>query len=105
MAKKEYDKLIIDDGVYETRLTRKYRKRKPWQKQDPGKVLAVIPGTIVAVRVKKGQRVRRGESLLVLEAMKMKNEIFAPIDGRVKELHVTEGQVVPRLHLLAELEP
>ena len=59
-----------------------------------GPVHAVMPGMVVRVHVKQGQRVERGESLLVLEAMKMQNEITAPSAGIVTTIHVVEGAAV-----------
>lgn len=50
-----------------------------------------MPGKVVEVRVRPGQRVQRGEVLLVLEAMKMRNEITSPADGEVIELAVEPG--------------
>ncbi len=61
-----------------------------------GYVLAPLPGVVSDVRVKKGSRVVKGAILLVLEAMKMENEIYAPADGVVKEVFVEVGQQVGR---------
>jgi biotin carboxyl carrier protein len=63
-----------------------------------------MPGRIVSVRVREGQRVAKGEVLLVLEAMKMQNEVVAPRAGVVAKLHVREGQVVDGATPLADLE-
>ncbi|MGP8077372.1 MAG: biotin/lipoyl-containing protein [Thermoplasmata archaeon] len=60
----------------------------------PGKGAAVLPpmpGKIVELRVREGERVRRGQILLVLEAMKMRNEIASPTDGTVRGLAVSVG--------------
>ena len=59
-----------------------------------GAVKALMPGRIVRVMVRKGDSVRKGASLMVLEAMKMENEIQAPADGVVEELLVEPGQTV-----------
>ena len=61
---------------------------------DSGTVSAAIPGTILDVRVKVGQRVKRGDILVILEAMKMENEIMAPHDGQVASVHVEKGTAV-----------
>ena len=55
---------------------------------------APMPGTILAVNVKPGQAVKRGDVLVVLEAMKMDNEIMAPNDGTVGTVNVAKGQSV-----------
>ena len=59
-----------------------------------GSVKALMPGRIVRVTVHKGDSVRKGASLVVLEAMKMENEIQAPADGIVEEVLVEPGQTV-----------
>ena len=59
-----------------------------------GVVKALMPGRVVRVMVNKGESVTRGTGLLILEAMKMENEIQAPADGVVDELFVEAGQTV-----------
>lgn len=54
-------------------------------------VNAPMPGTIVAIKVKEGQSVKTGELLVILEAMKMENEILAPKDGKVESIKVSQG--------------
>ena len=55
---------------------------------------APMPGTILSVTVSAGQAVKRGDILLVLEAMKMENEIVAHIDGTVSGIYVQKGSTV-----------
>ncbi|MEG1614343.1 MAG: biotin/lipoyl-containing protein [Oscillospiraceae bacterium] len=57
-------------------------------------VVSPMPGNIMSVSVSVGQSVKSGELLVVLEAMKMENEIFAPADGVVKQVLVSKGSVV-----------
>ncbi len=57
-------------------------------------ISAPMPGTIVGVNVKVGDNFKRGQVLLVLEAMKMENEILAPRDGRVVNLNTQKGASV-----------
>ena len=59
-----------------------------------GLVSAPMPGKVLRVLVKEGESVKTGQGLLVLEAMKMENEIPAPMDGVVKKIHVKEGDTV-----------
>jgi glutaconyl-CoA/methylmalonyl-CoA decarboxylase subunit gamma len=68
------------------------------------KVKPPMPGRIVSVDVKVGDQVKRGQGLLVLEAMKMQNEITAPADGLVKAIHVKAGQTVDSSAVLLEIE-
>lgn len=70
------------------------RKRTEDQMGAEGAVRALMPGRIVRVLVSKGESVRKGAGLLVLEAMKMENEIQAPADGVVDEVLVESGQTV-----------
>ena len=53
-----------------------------------------MPGTILDVKVTEGQAVKSGDVLVILEAMKMENEILAPCDGTVAGLSVTKGAAV-----------
>jgi len=55
---------------------------------------APMPGNIISVNVKPGQAVKKGDVLLILEAMKMENEIMAPVDGTVGAVNVAAGQTV-----------
>lgn len=66
-------------------------------------VRAPMPGTIVSVNVKAGDAVKSGDVLLVLESMKIKNEITAPQDGTVSEVFVAEGQYVKRREQLVDI--
>jgi len=68
-----------------------------------GRVKAPIPGLITRVLVKRGQTVRAGEPLLILEAMKMENEIRAPRAGVVSTLPVAVNQSVLREQVLVEI--
>jgi biotin carboxyl carrier protein len=58
------------------------------------KVAAPMPGTIVSVNVSEGQSVKKGDVLVVLEAMKMENEIKAPRDGSISSVAVSKGASV-----------
>ena len=68
-----------------------------------GRVKAPIPGQITRVMVLVGQTVEVGQPLLILEAMKMENEIRAPCSGEVSALHVAPGQGVSLQEVLAEI--
>jgi biotin carboxyl carrier protein len=59
-----------------------------------GMVKALMPGRIVRVLKKEGEQVRKGEGILILEAMKMQNEIAAPAEGIVTKILVSDGQTV-----------
>lgn len=97
-------KLVIDDTVYETVLTAKYMKRKPYTPPNPNKIIAFIPGNIREIYVKVGQKVKKGDKLLILEAMKMKNTIYAEFDCSIKNIVVFQDQQVAKNQLIMELE-
>jgi len=67
-------------------------------------ITAPMPGKIVDVRVSNGQKVKAGEILFLLEAMKMENEIVAPSDGTITSVSVSKGNNVDRGQTLAGLK-
>ena len=68
------------------------------------KVAAPMPGTIVDVKVKAGDKVTKGQILVIMEAMKMENEILAPDDGEVASVATTKGAQVESGELLVVLK-
>jgi len=99
----KYSRLTLENGVYETRLTADYAARKPYEKRDPRMVKAVIPGIVAEVCAVAGKKVKQGDTLLVLEAMKMLNRIPSPLDGKVKIVHVAAGDKAIKGQVLIEL--
>jgi len=95
--------LEIGGAVYSTRLTSKFMNRKLWMKPDEKRIEAIIPGTIQKIMVGEGDEVASGTPLLILEAMKMRNEVLAPFTGVVLKILVSEGDMVPKSHLLVEM--
>lgn len=69
-----------------------------------GELTAPMPGQVRAVNFGEGDAVTKGQTLLVLEAMKMEIRIHAPHDGTVKKLFVKQGQTVEREQILIEIE-
>ncbi len=69
------------------------------------RILAPMPGSVVSVAVKAGDSVTRGQTLLVMESMKMETTITAPRDGVVAEISYDKGQTFDRDALLLSLEP
>ena len=98
------ENLEIGNAIYSTRLTSKFRNRLNWKKPDERVVTAIIPGTIQRIMVKVGDEVEAGKPMLILEAMKMRNEILAPVAGVIRTINVSEGEHVPKSHLLVELD-
>jgi biotin carboxyl carrier protein len=95
-----FQTLMIEDVKYKTRLTKKFLNRKPYEPVDPKKILAFIPGTIKKIYFTKGKKVKAGEKLVDLEAMKMLNTIFSPANGTIAEIYVKEGDLVSKNHVL-----
>ena len=102
--KNEMYALALEGGTYDTRLTPKFLRRKPFEPKNANVLRALIPGVVAEIGVAPGQAVRKGETLVILEAMKMLNRIAAPADGRVKSLAVTAGEKVSKGQALAEIE-
>lgn len=96
--------IALESGTYETQLTRKFTLRKPYEKKDPRVIKAVIPGVIERIETTVGAKVQQGDTLMILEAMKMHNRIKAPQDGTIKILQVTAGEKVAKGQILLEIE-
>ena len=62
--------------------------------KDGGEIISPMPGKVIKINVKKGKTVRKGDVLLVVEAMKMENNITAPRDGKVEKVNVKIGEMV-----------
>ena len=75
------------------------------KKKKSGTVSANIPGKVVTVEVKEGDVVKEGQVILILEAMKMQNEIQAPVDGTVISVACEEGQAIEANVPLVVIEP
>jgi biotin carboxyl carrier protein len=70
------------------------RKRREDEVGGGGIIKALMPGRVVRILVTPGSAVRKGAGLMILEAMKMENEIQAPVDGTVDEIFVSSGDTV-----------
>ncbi len=66
-------------------------------------ITSPMPGTILKLNIAEGQAVKAGDVVLILEAMKMENEIVAPCDGTIKQLLVSKGSTVDTDQILAVL--
>jgi biotin carboxyl carrier protein len=99
----EYTTFVILEEEYQTLLTQKYIGRKHYAPPDHKKIYAFIPGTIRKVFVKEGDKVKKGDKLLILEAMKMNNELTTLISGKVKKIYCKTGEMVSKSQLLVEI--
>lgn len=96
--------LNIEGTKYRTFLTEKFKSRKMWEPPDENRVSSYIPGTIIEVSVKVGDRLKEGDQLLILEAMKMFTRVTIPKDGVVKTIHVKKGQRIAKGEVMVEFK-
>jgi len=100
----EYQELYVNSARYLTLFTKKFAKRKAWQKSDPKEIRSFIPGSIIEVNVKPGQKIKAGEAVLTLDSMKMFTKVEMPFDGAIKEIHVSKGDRIPKDTLMKTIE-
>ena len=89
----------------EATVAAKPRRSGGRKKKKSGTVSANIPGKVVTVEVEKGQAVVEGQVILILEAMKMQNEIQAPVSGTVVSVECSEGEAIEANVPLVVIEP
>lgn len=108
--KKSWEKL---PQVYEkenlvnvTEALKVYRGFKPsgLASTNAGELVSEMPGKVIKILTAEGAVVNEGDTLVILEAMKMENEIKAGISGVVKAVNIEEGQVLESGHLMIEIE-
>lgn len=97
--------IIVHSAKYQTTYNKKYENRKVWSEPNPNHINSYIPGTIVDIMVKEGQKVEAGASILILDAMKMYNDIKMPFKGKVVKINIEVGQKVPKNYVMIEIEP
>ena len=59
-----------------------------------GRIVSPMPGRVIKINVRQGEEVKRGQTLLIVEAMKMENNIAAPVDGKIEKVNVKVGEMV-----------
>jgi len=96
--------VALAEGVWRLNLADP-RVKPAGERAAPGRLTAPMPGKIVAVLVERGDKVKRGQILLVLEAMKMEHAVAAPADGVVAELHCAAGDPVSEGAVLLSVIP
>ncbi len=100
------ERLVFCDGKVHT-----LRLHDPEQAEDEDDMLAGpdlvadMPGKIVQVKVAEGDQVQVGQTVLIIESMKMETELAAAVTGTVGRVHVTAGQVVGQGDALVDIEP
>jgi len=96
--------LNINTILYKTRLSPKFINRKVYKPSNPKMILSYLPGTVIDILVKEDQQVRKGEDLVILDAMKMQNIMKCNIDGTIMKIHVKKGDKVSKGTVLMELK-
>jgi pyruvate carboxylase subunit B len=71
----------------------------------PTSVVSVMPGKVVRILVNEGDEVEAGQGVVVVEAMKMENEVKSGVDGTVKKVNVAAGDSVGTSEVMVEIEP
>ena len=99
----EGESFIIEIGGASPTPGKKRRSGKKRKKS--GVVSSTIPGKIITVEVDSGQKVSEGDVILILEAMKMQNEVLAPISGTVIEVNCEAGASIEANLPLVIIEP
>ncbi len=82
----------------------KTKEAKPKPIAGLSKVEAPLPGNIIKINIRPGDNVTKGQTIMVMEAMKMENNILAEKDGTVSKVNVSEGDTVLQGDVLAEIE-
>ncbi|GAA3234781.1 ATP-binding protein [Nonomuraea helvata] len=100
----EDGRIYVDHAGGCAELTPVPRLPEPVEHVAPGSLLAPMPGSVLRVEVEAGDRVMKGQAVLVLEAMKMEHRIAAPSDGVVSGVHVEKGQQVDAGAVLAIIQ-
>lgn len=104
-------KVELEQEIVKPKTPKLVRERVQTSKEDAkikskvGKLVkAPLPGTIFKLNVKIGDEVAAGETLLIMEAMKMENNIQSQVDGKIKSIMIKEGDAVLQDDILLELD-
>lgn len=92
--------VVIKDQNVKTSVV----QRPKADKSNPNHIGATMPGTVIKKLVEKGEKVKKGDHLMITEAMKMETTVQAPFDGTVQAIHVNDGDAIETGDLLIELD-
>lgn len=90
--------------VYDEKKKPLLSKKKLDHLEGEQKIISSMPGKVISVLTQAGQRVEKGSGVIIIQAMKMENEIKAPKDGEIKDIRVTEGQIIEVGQVLLVME-
>ncbi|MGH7832955.1 MAG: biotin/lipoyl-containing protein [Candidatus Binatia bacterium] len=108
VSENEY-RVLVDGRSYHIRLVDERRMRlgtmqSVIEAQGRQEISVPMPGKVVAVLVTEGDRVEKGQGLVIVEAMKMENEVRSPINGEIKEIRTKPGETVEAGKILLVVE-
>jgi biotin carboxyl carrier protein len=98
------ENLLIDGTSYQTEVPDEIAEKKIKRIINPYEIKAIIPGIITEVLVRKGQKVTPGQVVIIMEAMKMFNDIESEIGGKIVEIKVSKGDKVEKGQLIIRLK-
>jgi len=104
MEKSDLRILNIDQTHYVTRLSKRFAVRKSYSPAVAGIIFSFIPGTVIEILVKVGDRVTQGDDLIILDAMKMKNRLKSHVSGTVTAINISPGDRVAKGVVLMEIK-
>lgn len=102
--KLKFKTIIVDSAKYKTLISVKYERQKKYNLPDPSMLKSFLPGKILNIAVKKGDKVKKGTELFTLEAMKMENIIRSTVNGTITKINVEKGSIVPKNEVIMEFE-
>ena len=94
----------IDDTEYRSFSTASFEKKKTIAKNNAKEILSVIPGTVVDIFFKEGSTIKLGDKILIIEAMKMNNQILSDKEGIIEKIMVKKGDIVSKSQVLIKLK-
>ena len=100
----KYQVFVVNSAKYLTLTTTKFDRRKKYEKTDPREIISIIPGSVIEIFVSPGQKVKEGEVILTLDAMKMYTKVEMPFDGVIKSINVAKGDKIPKNCVMITIE-
>ncbi len=100
----KYQVFVVNSAKYLTLTTTKFDRRKKYEKSDPREIISIIPGSVIEIFVSPGQKVKEGEVILTLDAMKMYTKVEMPFDGVIKSINVAKGDKIPKNCVMITIE-
>lgn len=104
MDKMKEININIDQTDYKTFSTPSFEKNSNWKKAKECEIKTIIPGTVIDVFVKEGDKVHEGDRMLTIEAMKMNNVFYFDKDAVVKKVFVKPSDIVAKGQMLIEID-